>query len=598
MPTVAVVLADRPAGRRRTENKLELAYPPTSCPLILPPHAAAMSTLTEPAPTVSTIELIVRRASTLYTLPAVAVEVLRLTEHPKADVRALKECLQQDPALTAKVLRVVNSSLFGLSHSVGDLNEAVALLGIKQLKLLVLGFSLPELLFLDIASEQLDWYWSSTLARAVAAREVSEQLFKRSGDEAFLAGLMQDLGVLVLLRELGGPYAALLTEAIHHRAELAQIEQTALGFDHIQLTAGLLAHWHMPDILVRAVAEPRCAKRLARSREEHATLTRVLHLAELLAQLVGQHRLSVLPDLLEAGRLYCDLTKSRLNELVGALEPKVRQLADVLSLDVSRASEYAQVLAQAHEAMARIAESLAEPVEQVKETIPLLEVDPRKSRPASGTVSLQEVHAAVERFLEQPSPAPPPAALAGASSEAARSVRETWTRDEVMPGPAPKPLLFNQNHLEEFDVRLTLALGECRASRQPLSVVVVAIHAPAPLPAEQARTVDRVLEAACRGLTANGEPAATPAEGRRLVVLSGRDRQESITLARGVIDRLLQMIGPLHRAGQLAHCVAAAGVATIAEPPKNFRGTRLIETAERCLTAALTSGGVKSLEVI
>lgn len=162
------------------------------------------------------------------------------------------------------MLRVVNSSLFGLSHSVGDLNEAVGLLGIKQLKLLVLGFSLPEQLFLEIAHDQLDWYWHSTLARAVAAREVSEQLFKRSGDEAFLAGMLQDLGVLVLLRELGGPYASLVTEVIHHRAELAQIEQTALGFDHVQLTAGLLAHWKMPESLVRAVSEPRCTSTLPR----------------------------------------------------------------------------------------------------------------------------------------------------------------------------------------------------------------------------------------------------------------------------------------------------------------------------------------------
>jgi HD-like signal output (HDOD) protein len=563
-----------------------------------------MSTLTEPAPSVppatpgaATIDLIVRRAGTLYTLPAVAVEVLRLTEHPKADVRALKECLQQDPALTAKVLRVVNSSLFGLSHSVGDLNEAVALLGIKQLKLLVLGFSLPELLFLDIASEQLDWYWSTTLARAVAAREVSEQLLKRSGDEAFLAGLMQDLGVLVLLRELGGPYAALVNEAMTQPADLADLEQATLGFDHVQLTAGLLAHWNMPDVLVRAIAEPRSMKRLAKSRDDHAALTRVLHLAELLAQLVGQHRLTVLPDLLEAGRLYCDLTKSRLTELVAGLEPKVRQLADVLALDVSRAHEYPQLLAQAHEAMSRLAESVAGPVTNLADVVPPAAPDPRKTHPSTGTVALREVQAAVARFLEKPLVSAPAAEAKAPPVDAVRSVRETWTRDEL-PSNGGRPLPYNQNHLAEFDIRLTLALGECRATRQPLSVIALAAAPTEPMPPEQARTLDRVVEATCRGLAAHGEPTASPGDHRRIVVLPGRDRQEAITAARGVIDRLLQLIGPLNRGGQLAPCVAAAGVATVAEPAKNFQGQRLIETAERCLAAALASGGVKSLEVI
>lgn len=585
-----------------------------------------MPTLTEPAPPVSnqdaTIDLIVRRAGSLYTLPAVAVEVLRLTDSPKGDVRALRECLQQDPALTAKVLRVVNSSLFGLSHSIGDLNEAVGLLGLRQLKLLVLGFSLPEHLFLEIAADQLDWYWRSTLARAVAAREVSEQLFKRSGDEAFLAGMLQDIGILVMLREFGAPYAALVTEVIHHRAELAPIELTALGFDHVQLTAGLLAHWNMPDLLVRAVAEPRIAKRLAKSQEEHAPLTRVLHLAELLAQLVGQHRLSVLPDLLEAGRLYCDLTRSKLNEIVAALEPKVRQLADVLALDVSRSDEYAQVLMQAHEAMSRIAESVEGPVApaaapvvasafELADRAKIAAPDIRKSHPNTGTVSLQEVQAAVARFLDQPTATAAEVASAAAAAEFAsssppaapsrlsevRSVRESWTREEVIPTTAPNPWPFNQNNLAEFDVRLTLALGDCRASRQPLSVVSVAIQPPEPLPPDQARTLDRVLGAAVRGASA-GDYTATPADGRRVLVLSGRDRQEAIATARTLIDRVLQLLGPLNRAGQLTSCIAAAGVATVAEPPKNFRGERLLETAERCLTAALASGGVKSLEVI
>ncbi len=317
-----------------------------------------MSATTVLSPDATSIDLIVSRAGTLYSLPAVAVEVLQLTSRPNVDVRALKECIQRDPALTVKILRVVNSSLFGLSRAVGDLNEALALLGGKQLKLLVLGFSLPENLFLEVAAPQLQWYWNTTLVRAVAAREISEQLFRQPGDDAFLAGLLQDLGVLVLLRELGAPYVALVADAIAYGADPKPLERQALGFDHIQLTAGLLAHWHMPSLLIDAIAERREYKRLAKNREDHARVARVLHLAELVAQLVGQHRLTVLPDLLDAGREYCNLDKPRLHELVGSLEPKVRQLADVLAVDASRAGEYSRVLAEAHEKLSQVAESV------------------------------------------------------------------------------------------------------------------------------------------------------------------------------------------------------------------------------------------------
>ena len=90
------------------------------------------------------LDEIVRRARGLYSLPAVAMEVLQLTSTETVDTRALKQCVENDPALTARLLRVVNSSLFGLSSQVSDLNQALALLGIKPLKLLVLGFSLPD----------------------------------------------------------------------------------------------------------------------------------------------------------------------------------------------------------------------------------------------------------------------------------------------------------------------------------------------------------------------------------------------------------------------------------------------------------------------
>jgi hypothetical protein len=345
------------------------------------------------------------------------------------------------------------------------------------------------------------------------------------------------------------------------------------------------------------VAEPRSLQRLAKSRDEHAALTRVLHLAELLAQLVGQHRLSVLPDLLEAGRLYCDMTKSRLTDMVASLEPKVRQLADVLALNVSKAHEYTKLLAQAHEAMSRIAESIAGPVDGLSDSQPSSPSPPdvRKSHPSTGTVSLQEVHAAVARFLEKPLPAAPSAPAP--STEPGRSVRETWSRDEL-PANLSRPLPYNQSHLGDFDIRLTLSLGECRSTRQPLSVIIVAAQPTEPLPADQLRTRERVLEAAIRSVATNGEPTAAPAEGRRIVALPGRDRQDAIAAARAVIERVQQLAGPLQRAGQLAPCIAAAGVATVAEPAKNFRGERLLETAERCLTAALLSGGVKSLEVI
>ena len=164
------------------------------------------------------------RACQLYTLPGVAMQVLQLTSNPTVDTRALKECIEADPALTAKVLRVVNSSLFGLSRAVSDMSQALALLGIKPLKLLVLTFSLPHGLFADVGAATLGWYWRHTLTKAVAAREIGRIVGSSSGDEAFTAALLQDLGVLLLLQELGQSYLDVLEKVIAEGGDLSAAE--------------------------------------------------------------------------------------------------------------------------------------------------------------------------------------------------------------------------------------------------------------------------------------------------------------------------------------------------------------------------------------
>jgi hypothetical protein len=222
-------------------------------------------------------------------------------------------------------------------------------------------------------------------------------------------------------------------------------------------------------------------------------------------------------------------------------------------------------------------------------------------------VSLQEVHEAVNRFLEKPlrnrDTVATAAAILGANQTTAsvegKSVRQTWTRDELTPAvPAPNSCEYAGQRREEFDGRLTLAVGRARATHQPLSVVALAIESPTPLEPEQFRTVERLLEATCRGANAARDGMESPNAARRVLVLAGRDRQDAVGAARALVDQLQQMLEPLRGTGQLAACVVAAGVASVVEPAKNFHANRLLETAQRCLAAALAGGGVKSLEVI
>ena len=118
----------------------------------------------------------------------------------------------------------------------------------------MLGFSLPSGLFLDVESKMLLWYWKHALTKAVAARELSHRLWRIPGDEAFLAGLFQDLGVLLLFQQLGQPYARFLDRAIGQHLDLAAAERRAIGFSHTELSSRLLHQWSFPESLCETIA--------------------------------------------------------------------------------------------------------------------------------------------------------------------------------------------------------------------------------------------------------------------------------------------------------------------------------------------------------
>ncbi len=280
------------------------------------------------------LQRFVERAGSLYSLPAVAVEVLELTGQPRVDTRALKACVERDPALTGKLLRVVNSSMFGLSREVTDLNQALALLGVKPLKLLALGFSLPKGLFSGMEAHTLERYWQFTLLKAVAARELCQAFWKGAGDEAFIAGLLQEIGILVLVQELGDSYLNFLHSVHEQGTDLLAMERETLGFDHTDLSARLLDHWNLPTQIVDAVAAPRDPEQLAQREADESPLPQILHLATLIASIIvdGQHHR--MPELLQTADRYRALTVDQIDKLLDQMQERVELMANVFAVRV------------------------------------------------------------------------------------------------------------------------------------------------------------------------------------------------------------------------------------------------------------------------
>jgi hypothetical protein len=282
--------------------------------------------------------------------------------------------------------------------------------------------------------------------------------------------------------------------------------------------------------------------------------------------------------------------------LIAALEPKVRQLASVLSLNIKDTGDYTQILIQAHEQMSRVAESVAATLSQglAAEAATAIESEPHELH---ALALARQLRASFEDFFSKPNAGPAPA-------EPMAAARDSFAIEDAE--DAYEPLLAESRErrrrpLAEQDdvtIRLTLAVGNCRSRRQPLSVLLLAVAGARTMTAAERLRVEHMLQACCKECLDDGcEALERSGNARRLVILPNHDRAEAVSVARRIVDRLRRSAGQMERAGLLRECVTAAGVATVAAPAKNFRPVSLLETAERCLSAAIGAGGVKSLEV-
>ena len=523
----------------------------------------------------NTLDQFVRRARHLYTLPAVAMKVIELTGNLTVDVQALKCCIENDPALTTKILRVVNSSLFGLTREVSDLNQALALLGTQPLKLLVLGLSLPDDLFANIASDVLARYWRQALTKAVAAREISEHVCKKPGDEVFIAGLLQDLGMLVLLQDLGRPYVQLVTNACHQGVDLRALEYAMLGFDHTELTARLLDHWGLPEQLVQAVRMPTDGEQPQLVPPDQWHLSHILQLAGLFARLVDQKRAEVLAELLAITHQNPCFAQHPLGALIQVIQEKVLQLADVLSLQLPRGLNYSDILARAHVQLAELADEAAGSLAQNSRQVET----PREI--------IESLTAAVDELAQRATSCD---TVAGVSSTSSGPAVQTGSHLEARPDDVDPGLLG----------RLTGAVSTCRQARCALSLLLIEIDDFEDLVvtrglggvAELVGILERFVK------TSPGGVLLQTTDARFAAVLEDCDRQQAVEFAKALVQHVRHGSRLRVETGVAAMSISA-GVATVTLPPRNLPVRKLVEAASRCLYAsgALGGDGVKSIDI-
>ncbi len=201
------------------------------------------------------LQTLARRVRDLPALPAAVVRVMQLTDDPKAGTADVARALASDQALAARVLKLANSAFYGASRRISTVSEAVVTLGMRTTRNLVMATSCQEMLERDVAGYALPpgALWRHSLACASAAQALAQRAGYRATEEAFVAGLLHDIGKVVLSAYCKEEFIRVLVRALGGGLTFADAEREVLGFDHAEAGACLLERWNLPPALVLAV---------------------------------------------------------------------------------------------------------------------------------------------------------------------------------------------------------------------------------------------------------------------------------------------------------------------------------------------------------
>ena len=275
----------------------------------------------------------IREISHIATLPEITLKIIDLVEDPSSTAQDLHAVISNDPALCSRILKVVNSSFYGLPGQIASINRAIVMLGLNAVKNIAIAASLAKLfrggeLTRNFCAKDL---WHHSNVTAVAAKMICGKLKLGLGDEAYLAGLIHDIGIVVEMQY----DRAKLIEVVERCAAdsegnpevgMLEVEEEVFKATHQDFGAGLCTKWKFPAPFAAVTG---CHHRPMESPAENRKLVTIVAIADRLAGAFGTFHLdSPETEIEPAWREAIGLTVEQIEEIREELPAAIEEMGD------------------------------------------------------------------------------------------------------------------------------------------------------------------------------------------------------------------------------------------------------------------------------
>ena len=220
--------------------------------------------------------------SDLPTLPTVFLNVMRLMRDPNTPMKDLANAVESDPAISMKILKLINSSFYGLARTVDSVQQAIVLLGANTLKNVVISVSIFKAMGGESTNScfNREAFWQHSIGCGLIARYLGNRIDCERDEQGFIAGVIHDIGKVVLDRYFNDELADITRLVKERNISFYSAELETIGITHAEIGEHLAENWKLPENLVAVVGQHHNFN----PDSDHAMLTALIHLSDILAR--------------------------------------------------------------------------------------------------------------------------------------------------------------------------------------------------------------------------------------------------------------------------------------------------------------------------
>lgn len=220
----------------------------------------------------------------LPTLPRTVLRITELINNPTSSARDLARVITDDQVLTARLLRLVNSSFYGFPQKITTVTAAIVLIGFEPIRHLLLSTSIFDLFSGERVFKGLrERLWDHSLACALGAKAIGQRIRHDKVEELFVCALLHDIGKIVAMHTLGSEYGAVVAAARDEHLLLLEAEARLLPFTHPEIGGLLAEKWNLPPMVAEAIQFHHAPE----ASPSHGLETAVVHVADIFSRAAG-----------------------------------------------------------------------------------------------------------------------------------------------------------------------------------------------------------------------------------------------------------------------------------------------------------------------